>query len=299
MRTAAIQSLPVELLETILSFLPKSDLPRIALVSAQFCEATRNTVYSTLDFQAISEPQVQKLCIILATSASLAARVRSLSCHFWPATTSSDGRLIPSLDFTSALRNVSNLESLTIRSFAPVLLQSPPLPFQLKTLVILEDTISSQQVTNLLGFLRSQASLQSLALPNVIESDYSSHQEPLVSGLAQETILPSLSQIHAPPQLMTIICSLLAQPLHTVILDVTTTLYTGLRPAAVLRAIQGVSELDVIFTHEVDKRTVEKFLGAAGGILSEGDSSSGHALIVLEVEVLWMEDDAAEVSDIF
>jgi len=98
---------------------------------------------------------------------------------------------------------------------------------------------------------------------------------------------------------MTIICSLLAQPLHTVILDVTTTLYTGLRPAAVLRAIQGVSELDVIFTHEVDKRTVEKFLGAAGGILSEGDSSSGHALIVLEVEVLWMEDDAAEVSDIF
>jgi hypothetical protein len=297
-RTAASQSLPVELLETILSFLPKFDLPRIALVSPQFCEATRNIVYQTLDFQTISEPSVEKLCIVLATSVSLAARVRSLSCHFWPATT--DGDLTPSSDFTSALRNMSNLESLTIRSFVPVLSQSPLPPFLLKTLVILDETISPQGAKDLLRFLRNQTSLQSLALPNVIEQacslDYFSHQG---SGLAQDTILPSLSQLHAPPQLMTRICSLLTYPLHTVILDVTTTLYTGLRPADILRAIQGVSELDVIFTHEVDKRTVEKFLGAAGGILSESDGSSSHSLVVLEVEVLWVEDDAADVSDIF
>jgi hypothetical protein len=173
----------------------------------------------------------------------------------------------------------------------------------LKTLVILDDTIFSQQVTDhLLSFLRNQTSLQSLALPNAIEepcsSDDSSHQGPVASGLAQETILPSLSQLHAPPQLITRICSLLAHPLHTVVLDVTTTLYTGLRPAAVLRAIQGVSELDIVFTYEVDKRTVEKFLGAAGGILSESDGRNGRGLTVLEVEVLWMEDDTAEVSGV-
>ncbi|KAJ8593746.1 hypothetical protein M405DRAFT_575005 [Rhizopogon salebrosus TDB-379] len=295
-RTAASQSLPVELLETILSFLPKFDLPRIALVSPQFCEATRNIVYQTLDFQTISEPRVEKLCTVLATNVSLAARVRSFSCHFWPATTSSDGDFTPSSDFTSALRNMSNLESLTIRSFVPVLSQSPLPPFLLKTLVILDETISPQGAKDLLRFLRNQTSLQSFALPNVIEQacslDYFSHQG---SGLARDTILPSLSQLHAPPQLMTRICSLLTYPLHTVILDVTTTLYTGLRPADVLRAIQGVSELDVIFTHEVDKRTVEKFLGAAGGILSESDGSSSHSLVVLEVEVLWVEDDAADI----
>jgi len=98
---------------------------------------------------------------------------------------------------------------------------------------------------------------------------------------------------------MTGICSLLRQPLHTVVLDITTTLYTGLQPATILRAIKGVSELDIVFTHEVDKRTVEKFLSAAGAILSESDGSSSRGLVVLEVEVLWMDDDTAEVSDIF
>ncbi|KAG1744778.1 hypothetical protein EDB19DRAFT_1694215 [Suillus lakei] len=295
----AIQSLPMELLETVLSFLPKFDLPRIALVSAQLCDASRNTLYRILDFQSISEPQVEKLCTILATYTSLAARVQSLSCHFWPATTSTDGHLIPSLDLTTALHNMSNLECLTIRTFVPVFSQSPPLLFRLKTLVILDDTISLQQITDILHFLRKQTSLQYLAFPNVVEKPFSaecsSHQHAFASGFAQETILPSLSQLHAPPQLTMTICSLLGQTLQTIVLDVTTTLYTGLQPAALLRAIQGVSKLDVVFTHEVDKRTVEKFLGAAGGILSGSGASSSRGLIVLEVEVLWMEDDTAEI----
>ncbi|KAG0697837.1 hypothetical protein DFH29DRAFT_130750 [Suillus ampliporus] len=292
----AIQSLPVELLETILSFLPKFDLPRVTLVSAQFRNASLNTLYRKLDFQSISEPQAEELCTILATNASLAARVRSLSCHFWPAITSSDGRLIPSPDFTTALQNMSNLESLTIRTFVPSFSQSP-LSFRLKTLVILDETISLQQVTDILYFLRNQTSLQCLAFPNVVEkalsSEYSSYA--FGFGLARETILPSLSQLHAPPQLTMTICSLLGRALHSVVLDVTTTLYTGLQPAALLRAIQGVSELDVVFTHEVDKRTVEKFLGAAGGILSDSGVSNSCGLTVLEVEVLWMEDDTAEI----
>lgn len=196
-----------------------------------------------------------------------------------------------------------NLESLTIRSLAPVLSQSPSLLFRLKTLVILDDAISSQQVTDLVRFLGDQTSLQSLALPNIVEqacsSQNSSHQDPPASTLTRETILPSLLQLHAPPKLMTGICSLLRQPLHTVVLDITTTLYTGLQPATILRAIKGVSELDIVFTHEVDKRTVEKFLSAAGAILSESDGSSSRGLVVLEVEVLWMDDDTAEVSDIF
>ncbi|KAG1849611.1 hypothetical protein C8R48DRAFT_677034 [Suillus tomentosus] len=289
-----IQSLPVELLETILSFLPKFDLPRIALVSAQLCNASRNTLYRTLDFQSISEPQVQKLCKILATHASLATRVQSFSCHFWPA---SEGHLTPSLDLTTALHNMSNLEYLTLRTFLLVFSQSPPLSFRLKTLVILDDTISEEQFIDILHFLRNQSSLQYLAFPNVVENaspESSFHQHVFVSGLARE-MLPSLSQLHAPPRLTMAICSLLGQTLETVVLDVTTTLYTGLRPAALLRAIQGVSKLDVVFTHEVDKRTVEKFLGAAGGILSGSDAANSRGLMALEVEVLWMEDDTAEI----
>lgn len=293
-----IQSLPVELLETILSFLPKFALPRIALVSAQLCNASRNTLYRILDFQSISEPQVKKLCKTLATHASLATRVQSFSCHFWPA---SEGHLIPSLDLTTALHNMSNLECLTLRTFSPVFSRSPPLSFRLKTLVILDDTISEEQFIDILHFLRNQSSLQYLAFPNVVENaspESSFHQHIFVSGLARE-MLPSLSQLHAPPRLTMAICSLLGQTLETVVLDVTTTLYTGLRPAALLRAIQGVSKLDVVFTHEVDKRTVEKFLGAAGGILSGSDAANSRGLMALEVEVLWMEDDTAEVSDIF
>ncbi|KAG2158777.1 uncharacterized protein EDB93DRAFT_1246015 [Suillus bovinus] len=294
-----IQSLPVELLETILSFLPKLDLLRIALVSTHFCDASRNTLYRTLDFQSISEPQVEKLCRTLAAHASLAARVRSFSCHFWPATTSSEGHLTPSLDLTKALHNMSNLESLTLRTFVPVFSQSPPLSFQLKTLVILDDTISVEQIIDIIHFLRNQTSLQYLAFPNVVENTFlpesSFHQHIFASGLARETILPSLSQLHAPPRLMMTICSLLGQTLQTVVLDITTTLYTGLRPAALLRAIQGVSKLDVVFTHEVDKRTVEKFLGAAGGILSGSGAANSRGLVVLEVEVLWMEDDTTEI----
>ncbi|KAG1871762.1 hypothetical protein DFJ58DRAFT_469446 [Suillus subalutaceus] len=295
----AIQSLPVELLEAILSFLPKFDLPRIALVSAQLCDVSRNTLYRILDFQSISEPQVEKLCRTLATHPSLAARVQSFSCHFWPATTSSDGHLIPSLDLTTALHNMSNLESLTLRTFVPVFSQSPSLSFRLKTLVILDDTISVEQIIDILHFLRNQSSLQYLAFPNVVENPFlpesSFHQHIFASGLARETILPSLSQLHAPPRLMMAICSLLGQALQTVVLDITTTLYTGLRPAALLRAIQGVSKLDVVFTHEVDKRTVEKFLGAAGGILSGSGAANSRGLTVLEVEVLWMDDDTAEI----
>ncbi|KAG2126060.1 hypothetical protein DEU56DRAFT_558687 [Suillus clintonianus] len=295
----AIQSLPMQLLEIILSFLPKSDVLRIALVSAQFCKASRNALYRILDFQSISEPQVEKLCKILANHTSLAARVQSLSCHFWPATTSTDGHLIPSLDLTTALHNMSNLESLTIRTFVPVFSQSPPLAFRLKTLVILDDTISLEQVTDILHFLRNQTSLQCLAFPNVVENPFSPECSPqhhiFASGLAREPILPALSQLHAPPQLTMTICSLLGQALDSVVLDVTTTLFTGLRPAALLRAIQGVSKLDVVFTHEVDKRTVEKFLGAAGGILSGSGASNSRGLITLEVEVLWMEDETAEI----
>lgn len=289
-----IQSLPVELLETILSFLPKFDLPRIALVSAQLCNASRNALYRILDFQSISEPQVKKLCKILATHASLATRVQSFSCHFWPA---SESRLIPSLDLTTALHNTSNLEYLTLRTFLPVFSQSPPLSFRLKTLVILDDTISEEQFIDILHFLRNQSSLQYLAFPNVVENpspESSFHQHIFASGLIRE-MLPSLSQLHAPPRLTMAICSLLGQTLETVVLDVTTTLYTGLRPAALLRAIQGVSKLDVVFTHEVDKRTVEKFLGAAGGILSGSGAANSHGLVALEVEVLWMEDDTAEI----
>ena len=190
-----------------------------------------------------------------------------------------------------------------IRTFVPIFSQSPPLSFRLKSLVILDDTISPEQVTDLLGFLRNQTSLKCLAFPNVVEKAFStessSHQHPFVSGLVRETILPSLSQLHAPPQLTMLLCPLLGQALHAVVLDVTTTLYTGLQPAVLLRAIQGVSKLDVVFTHEVDKRTVEKFLGAAGGILSDNCASSGRGLVALEVEVLWMENDAAEVSKFF
>ncbi|KAF6756604.1 hypothetical protein DFP72DRAFT_1066498 [Ephemerocybe angulata] len=64
-----------------------------------------------------------------------------------------------------------------------------------------------------------------------------------------------------------------SRPLHTVRLNINTTLYTGLRPNAVMGGMKGsVKRLGIRFGESVDRRSVEKCLGAVGAILgSKGE----------------------------
>ncbi|KIK91995.1 hypothetical protein PAXRUDRAFT_603531 [Paxillus rubicundulus Ve08.2h10] len=305
-------ALPDELLQAILLLLPRCDLPITALVSRRFCSATRHTLYRSLDFQHIAEPRVEKLCDVLARKAELAEQVITLTCHFCPTSKASspDGNttLFPSADFLHALQNMRNLKNLTLQSFISVLSHAPSLTFSLTKLTILDAKITQPQLMDVRSWLTSQSFLESLSFPNLVEftdfghpSQQSPGEKNPPAALLQTVnddqfasgFLPRLTQLHASTQITTLLCSAIARRIRHLTLDVHETLYTGLRPSTVLRALQGIREMHIIFGHEVDKRTVEKFLGAAGGVLAKEDGT--EALESLEIEVMWVDDGAAEV----
>ncbi|KAF9483675.1 hypothetical protein BDN70DRAFT_873521 [Pholiota conissans] len=90
---------------------------------------------------------------------------------------------------------------------------------------------------------------------------------------ASPTLLPNLTVLCAPPSLALLLATPLAssdtrRPLTSVSLNINTTLYNGLRPAALMNALRGhITHLALRFSETVDRRTFEKMLGAAGASL--------------------------------
>lgn len=113
--------------------------------------------------------------------------------------------------------------------------------------------------------------------PSATPTPHSSYFPPLpISPFSSQTLLPSLTTLHGTPSLVHFLSppsssSMCPQrPLRSVSLTINTTLYTGLRPAALMAALQmqGVRRLGLRFVCEsVDRRTVEKVLGAVGAVL--------------------------------
>lgn len=111
-----------------------------------------------------------------------------------------------------------------------------------------------------------------------------------VTPFNSPTLLPSITTLHATPTMFT---SLLAvgptidpRPLRNATLSINTTLYTGLRPGALMQSLQGITSLELRFGSAVDRRTIGKVLSAAGAALT-GDGvglSGGHALQGLQIE---------------
>ncbi|KAF9466759.1 hypothetical protein BDZ94DRAFT_1250712 [Collybia nuda] len=109
-----------------------------------------------------------------------------------------------------------------------------------------------------------------------------------VTPFNSPNLLPSITTLHAPP---IIFMSLLAaaptigpRPLRNVILNINTTLYTGLRPGALMHSLQGIVRLELRFGSAVDRRTIEKVLRAAGAALT-GEGVDGHVLQDLQIEL--------------
>ncbi|KAJ2913095.1 hypothetical protein MD484_g7328, partial [Candolleomyces efflorescens] len=125
------------------------------------------------------------------------------------------------------------------------------------------------------------------------------------SLLGSPTLLPSLTTLHATPAILALLqpsstllppagssatssavslsnsdTSLSTRRLQNVYLNISTTLYTGLRPNTVMASLRGtVTKLGVRFGESVDKRTVEKVLGAVAAILgsrSAAGASNGN-----------------------
>jgi hypothetical protein len=82
------------------------------------------------------------------------------------------------------------------------------------------------------------------------------------------TLVPHLSTLNAPPIPTTLLA--LTRPVKHVTTHNHTNLDTGLRPSALVAAIEGITSLDVWFDANVDKRSVEKVLRAAARVLGAG-----------------------------
>ncbi|RDB22010.1 hypothetical protein Hypma_011064 [Hypsizygus marmoreus] len=102
------------------------------------------------------------------------------------------------------------------------------------------------------------------------------------------TLLPALTTLVASSS---IISSLMAsgsmsfkRPLNVVTLSINRTLYTGLRPAALLGTLQGITHLTIKFGPVVDRRTVGKVL-SAGTVLCDAQDTRNQVLRVLEIEL--------------
>ncbi|KAF9523332.1 hypothetical protein CPB83DRAFT_775661 [Crepidotus variabilis] len=103
-------------------------------------------------------------------------------------------------------------------------------------------------------------------------NDTSIYQE--VFPFTSSTLLPNLATLHATPSLVTSLSvpldngsTSIRRPLELVTLNINSTLYTGLRPAALMSSLKGISQLGLVFSTNVDKRSFEKVLGAAGAAL--------------------------------
>ncbi|KAH6902558.1 hypothetical protein BKA70DRAFT_1112752 [Coprinopsis sp. MPI-PUGE-AT-0042] len=103
------------------------------------------------------------------------------------------------------------------------------------------------------------------------------------------TLLPLLSTLHATPAFLSALVpttpagavplagrSVLCRPhLRAVVLNISTNLYDGLRPSAVMTCLKGIDELSIRFTECVDRRTVEKVLAAVSSVLGSIASEAG------------------------
>ncbi|KAF9005167.1 hypothetical protein BDQ17DRAFT_1353945 [Cyathus striatus] len=126
------------------------------------------------------------------------------------------------------------------------------------------------------------------------------------------TLLPRLEKLHASPSVVLLLVSTLERPhspfssntmsstskrpLSHVILNVSNTLYTGLRPASLVAPLRGISHLGLRFTDNVDRRTVEKVLGAAGTTLgSAKDKGVSDGLQTLVVQIVQNSAESDEI----
>lgn len=102
------------------------------------------------------------------------------------------------------------------------------------------------------------------------------------------TLLPHLTTLHATPSLVLSLCSPLEnssirrRPLQSVLLNINSTLYDGLRPASLMSAVSGISHLVLRFSSTVDKRSFEKVVGAAGAALGSSAEDNGDPFVVIE-----------------
>ena len=108
---------------------------------------------------------------------------------------------------------------------------------------------------------------------------------PLAKFALSRTFLPNLRVLHAPPTISSLLSASPTEgqprpdgepvekpwrPLRDVTINIDMTLYTGLRPTALVQGLHGLKRFGLRFGERVDRRSVEKMLMAVGAALGSG-----------------------------
>ncbi|KAH9012410.1 hypothetical protein EDB83DRAFT_2556922 [Lactarius deliciosus] len=224
-------------------------------------------LYRTLELSADDADA----CIArLAGAPHLAALVTTLTLRAYP---SAHG---PSfiLALALALRSMRAVSALTLPAFDAELLAAAP--GTLTHLTLLADTLPYAFFD---GFLAApaRARLTHLALPHFVGVPPASQDVPSAA-------VPRLAVLDSSPGLAAALAP--GRPLRRVTLHIASTLYDGLRPAALFGALGGaLKELGLVLAPDVDVRTRGRLLGALG--------NTGAGLEVLELSLDGTSDEVS------
>ncbi|KAL0948056.1 hypothetical protein HGRIS_010679 [Hohenbuehelia grisea] len=181
-RSDTIKTFPQEVLNLIISHVPRQFIPPLALVSSRFCAAARATLYSTVDVRFIRSSRFDQLCLVLATHPELAVLVETFTYHTWHPAFFSRSHNAPSrtrdtqislltptaATFARALENMQRMKYLTLPSFNVGIMQSIS-SSELKGVTFLNRTFSHRDRHELLVWLFTQPNLQSLSFPSLFD----------------------------------------------------------------------------------------------------------------------------------
>ncbi|KAF8259047.1 hypothetical protein EI94DRAFT_1814100, partial [Lactarius quietus] len=211
-RQQARQSPPIPL-SLVFAHVPRSQLPALARVSKRFNAAAQLSLYRTLDLSADDADA----CIArLAVAPHLAALVTTLALRANPHAHGASFELALAL----ALRSMRALSALTLPAFDAELLVAAP--GSLTRLTLLADTLPYSFFDEFLC-APTRARLTHLALPHFVGVPPAAHEVPSAAA-------PRLAVLDGSPGLAAALAP--GRPLRRVTLRVASTLYDGLRPAA-------------------------------------------------------------------
>ncbi|KAH9957577.1 hypothetical protein BC827DRAFT_1224360 [Russula dissimulans] len=263
-RRQARQNPPIPL-SLVLAHISRVHLPALALVSKRFCSAAQLSLYRTPELT----PTSTDACIAtLASAPHLAALVTSLALPTYPPTPSASFQLALAL----ALRSMRALDALTLPTFDSDLLGALPPSAPLTRLTLTADTLPFAFFDR---FLVARPDITHLALPNFVGVPPGAREVPPAA-------VPDLAALDASPGLAAALAK--GRSLRRVTLRVASTLYDGLRPAALFDALGGeLRELALVLAPDVDARTRGRLLGAL--------AKTGAELEVLEVDLEGKSDE--------
>ncbi|KAI9433230.1 hypothetical protein H4582DRAFT_2082710 [Lactarius indigo] len=265
-RQQARQSPPIPL-SFVLAHIPRSRLPILARVSKRFSAAVQLALYRALELTADDADA----CVArLAGAPHLAALVTTLTLRAYPPAHGPSFVLALAL----ALRSMRALSALTLPAFDTELLSAAP--GTLTHLTLLADTLPYAFFDDFLA-APARARLTHLALPHFVGVPPAAHEVPpaAVPRLAVLDSSPGLAAALAPDR-----------PLRSVTMRIASTLYDGLRPAALFGALGGaLKELVLVLAPDVDVRTRGRLLGALG--------NTGAGLEILELSLDGTSDEVS------